>query len=157
MIGEPVPNEKPVQFEGEPIKMITHRLDRRLVEAARRVANKMPKHLTKSTEKELVDSIKRQKDETLKVKKEFENSRKLKEDFTKTISYQIMKESRQSNKSSRQNQLDLELSSRIGSTVEKVKLSLSILDELKTRDQTRSRASRNAPSTINYCEDTIHW
>ena len=68
-----------------------------------------------------------------------------------------MKESRQSNKSSRQNQLDLELSSRIGSTVEKVKLSPSILDELKTRDQTRSRASRNAPLTINYCEDTIHW
>lgn len=47
---------------------MAHGLDKRLVDAARRVAGKMPKHLAKATEKELVDSIERQNKETQRAK-----------------------------------------------------------------------------------------
>ena len=43
-------------------------LDKRLVDAARRVANRMPKHMAKATEKELIDSLENQKKETEKAK-----------------------------------------------------------------------------------------
>lgn len=56
--------------EMEPVDKVAQGLDKRLVDAARRVAGKMPKHIAKATEKELIDSIDRTNKETLRAKYE---------------------------------------------------------------------------------------
>ncbi|XP_017476460.1 PREDICTED: 28S ribosomal protein S31, mitochondrial [Rhagoletis zephyria] len=105
--------------EMEPVDKVAQGLDKRLVDAARRVAGKMPKHIAKATEKELIDSIDRTNKETLRAKKQFETSRP-KEDYTKSISYQIMKENRQ--KATVNEATLAELNERIAPTVEKIKV-----------------------------------
>lgn len=46
------------------VDSLARNLDKRLVEAARRVADRMPKHSSKQTEKELLSSIQKQRKET---------------------------------------------------------------------------------------------
>ncbi|KAH7642314.1 mitochondrial ribosomal protein S31 isoform X2 [Dermatophagoides farinae] len=76
-----------VKEDLEPMEVLARGLDKRLVDAARRVADRMPRHSARLTEKQLLGSIQKQRKETAEAAKKMMT---VKEDRSESISYKIL-------------------------------------------------------------------